>query len=139
MKKGWFLLSAMSLLFTYFLNLNLEKEIIVLEKSLEKVLNFESENLYQPCIRQWLLVNSPSLRLCFLHRKKRLHLFTHHISYRSLRSVRAWLLAKSCKPQIWLMSRSVQSGHDTLLINDSLTFLGLCAGGYIRTFRYVLF
>ena len=66
-------------------------------------------------------------------------LFTHHISYRSLRSVRAWLLAKSCKPQIWLMSRSVQSGHDTLLIKDSLTFLGLRAGGCIRTFRHVLF
>ena len=37
------------------------------------------------------------------------------------------------------MSRSVQSGHDTLLIKDSLTFLGLRAGGYIRTFRHVLF
>ena len=69
MKKGWFLPSAMSLLITYFLNLNLEKEIIVLEKSLEKVLNFESKNLYQPCIRQWSVVNSSFLRL-FLHRKK---------------------------------------------------------------------
>ena len=36
MKKGWFLPSAMSLLITYFIDLNLEKEIIVLEKSLEK-------------------------------------------------------------------------------------------------------
>ena len=70
MKKGWFLPSAMSLLITYFVNLNLKKEIIVLEKSLETFSNFESENLYQPCIRQWSLVNSSSLSLCFLHRNK---------------------------------------------------------------------
>ena len=31
-------------------NLESEKEIIVVEKSLEKVLNFESENLYEPGI-----------------------------------------------------------------------------------------
>ena len=30
-------------------NLSLEKEIIVLEKSMEKVLNFESKNLYETC------------------------------------------------------------------------------------------
>ena len=30
-------------------NLSLEKEIIVLEKSMEKILNFESKNLYDTC------------------------------------------------------------------------------------------
>ena len=33
---------------TYLITFNLEKEIIVLEKSLEKVLNFGSKNLYEP-------------------------------------------------------------------------------------------
>ena len=38
----------MSLLIAYLLTLRLEKEIIVLEKSLEEVLNFGSKNLYEP-------------------------------------------------------------------------------------------
>ena len=32
------------------MTLRLEKDIIVLEKSREKVLNFGSKNLYEPCI-----------------------------------------------------------------------------------------
>ena len=38
----------MSPFITYLITFNLEKEIIVLEKSLEKVLNFGSKNLYEP-------------------------------------------------------------------------------------------
>ena len=38
-----------SLLITCLITLRLEKEIIVLEKVLEKVLNFESKNLCEPC------------------------------------------------------------------------------------------
>ena len=37
-----------SLLTTYLITLSLEIESIVLEKSLEKVLNFGSKNLYKP-------------------------------------------------------------------------------------------
>ena len=33
---------------TYLTTLNLEKEILILEKSLEKVLTFGSKNLYEP-------------------------------------------------------------------------------------------
>jgi len=40
------LLLFLSLLITYLATLSLEKEIIVLEKSLEKFLNFGSKNLY---------------------------------------------------------------------------------------------
>jgi len=39
----------MSVLITYLIMLSLEKEIIVLEKSLEKVLNFGSKNLDGSC------------------------------------------------------------------------------------------
>ena len=38
-----------SLFFDYLITLSLEKESIVLEKSLEKVLNFGSKNLYELC------------------------------------------------------------------------------------------
>ena len=37
-----------SMLITYLITLSLEKEIIVLEKSLEKVLSYRSKNLYEP-------------------------------------------------------------------------------------------
>ena len=46
-KKDWFLRFSMSLLITYLITLSLEKEIIVLEKRLEKV--FGSKNLYEHC------------------------------------------------------------------------------------------
>ena len=42
--------SFVPLLITYSIPVSLEKEIIVVEKSLEKVLNFQSKNLYKPCI-----------------------------------------------------------------------------------------
>ena len=48
MQNALFLRFFMSLLITYLLTLSLEKEIIVLEKSLEEVLNFGSKNLYEP-------------------------------------------------------------------------------------------
>ena len=44
-KKALFLLFLRSVLIAYLLTSRLEKEIIVLEKSLEKVLNFGSKNL----------------------------------------------------------------------------------------------
>ena len=47
-EKAWFLYFSRSLLISYSITLSLEKEIIVLEKSLEKVLNFGSKNLYEP-------------------------------------------------------------------------------------------
>ena len=37
-----------SLLITYLITLSLKKEIIVMEKSLENVLDFESKNLHEP-------------------------------------------------------------------------------------------
>ena len=37
-----------SILITYLITISLEKEIIVLEKSLEKVLSYRSKNLYEP-------------------------------------------------------------------------------------------
>ena len=39
-----------SVLITFLVTLSLEKEIIVMEKSLEKVLNFGSKNLYELCV-----------------------------------------------------------------------------------------
>ena len=48
-KKALFLLVLRSVLITYLITSSLEKEIIVLEKSLEKVLNFGSKNLFEPC------------------------------------------------------------------------------------------
>ena len=49
MKKRLFLRFLRSLLITYLISSNLKKEIIALEKSVEKVLNFGSKNLYEPC------------------------------------------------------------------------------------------
>ena len=46
-KKALFLRFLRSVLITYLITLSLEKEFIVLERSLE-VLNFGSENLYKP-------------------------------------------------------------------------------------------
>ena len=43
-----------SLLITYLITLSLEKEIIVLEKSLEKVLNFGSKILFEPSLNAFL-------------------------------------------------------------------------------------
>ena len=37
-----------SILITYLITLSLEKEIVVLEKSLEKILSYRSKNLYEP-------------------------------------------------------------------------------------------
>jgi len=48
-KKALFLCCLRSLLVTYMIILSLEKEVIVLEKNLEKVLNFGYKNLYEPC------------------------------------------------------------------------------------------
>ena len=48
--KKLFLRFSRSLLITYLITSSLEKEIIALEKSLEKVLNFGSKNLYEHCI-----------------------------------------------------------------------------------------
>ena len=42
MKKALFLLFLRAMLITYLITLSLEKEVIVLEKALEKVFNFES-------------------------------------------------------------------------------------------------
>ena len=47
-EKACFLYFSRSLLISYSITLSLEKEIIVLEKSVEKVLNFGSKNLYEP-------------------------------------------------------------------------------------------
>ena len=49
-KKALFLRFLRSLPITYLITLSLEKEIIFLEKSPEKVLNFGSKNLYEPFI-----------------------------------------------------------------------------------------
>ena len=48
MKKALFPHFLRSLMITYLTTLNLEKEILILEKSLEKVLTFGSKNLYEP-------------------------------------------------------------------------------------------
>ena len=48
--KKLFLRFSRSLLITYLITSSLEKEIIALEKSPEKVLNFGSKNLYEHCI-----------------------------------------------------------------------------------------
>ena len=37
-----------SILITYLITLSLEKEILVLEKSLKKILSYRSKNLYEP-------------------------------------------------------------------------------------------
>ena len=63
-----------SLLITYLKTLSLEKEIAVLKKSLEKVLNFGSRNLYEPRTsfflpsyiigsERWSMITLPYLRL----------------------------------------------------------------------------
>ena len=44
-----FFKTVLRLFNAYLIILSLEKEIIVLEKSLEKVLKFGSKNLYEPC------------------------------------------------------------------------------------------
>ena len=49
MKKALFLLFLRAIFITYLITLSLEKEIIVLDKGLEIVLNFGSKNLYEPC------------------------------------------------------------------------------------------
>ena len=41
---------ALFILITYLMTLSLEKEIIGLEKSVEKVLKFGSKNLHEPCV-----------------------------------------------------------------------------------------
>ena len=41
---------ALFILITYLMTLSLEKEIIGLEKSVEKVLKFGSRNLRKPCV-----------------------------------------------------------------------------------------
>ena len=44
---------ALFILITCLMTLSLEKEIIGLEKSVEKVLKFGSKNLREPCVMQW--------------------------------------------------------------------------------------
>ena len=41
-----------SLMITYLITSSLEKEIIVFGRSLEKVVDFGSRNLYKPCISE---------------------------------------------------------------------------------------
>ena len=48
LKKSLFLRFLRSLLITYLITSNLKTGIIVLDKSLQKVLNFGSRNLYEP-------------------------------------------------------------------------------------------
>ena len=62
-KKGYvpaFLIR--SLLITYLITSSLEKEIIVYEKSLEKVLNFRSKSLYEPSLNAFLLLGAVILK-----------------------------------------------------------------------------
>ena len=63
-KKSFVPAFLRSLLITYLMTLSLEKEIIVLENSLEKALNFGSRNLYQPC-RLVTLLAEPNV--CFTY------------------------------------------------------------------------
>ena len=51
-----------SLLITYLITSSLEKEIIVFEKSLEKVLNFRSESLYEPSLNAFHLLGAVILK-----------------------------------------------------------------------------
>ena len=52
-RKSWILRFSRSLLITYLITLSLEKEIIVLEKCLEKLLNFGSKNNTIPKEGDW--------------------------------------------------------------------------------------
>ena len=54
MKKAWFLRFSRSLLITYLFSLCLEKKVYCFGKSLEKVVNFGSKNLYEPCLLKLL-------------------------------------------------------------------------------------
>ena len=54
----------MSPFITYLITFNLEKEIIVLEKSLEKVLNFGSKNLYEPWNGMAFIYRESSMKYC---------------------------------------------------------------------------
>ena len=51
-----------SLLITYLITSSLENEIIVFEKSLEKVLNFRSKRLYEPSLNAFLLLGAVILK-----------------------------------------------------------------------------
>ena len=51
-----------SLLITYLITSSLEKETIVFEKSLEKVLNFRSKSLYEPSLNAFLLLGAVILK-----------------------------------------------------------------------------
>ena len=51
-----------SLLITYLITSSLENEIIVFEKSLEKVLNFRSKSLYEPSLNAFLLLGAVILK-----------------------------------------------------------------------------
>ena len=51
-----------SLLITYLITSSLEKEIIVFEKSLEKVLNFRSKSLYEPSLNAFHLLGAVILK-----------------------------------------------------------------------------
>ena len=52
-RKSWILRFSRSLLITFLITLSLEKEIIVLEKCLEKILNFGSKNNTIPKEGDW--------------------------------------------------------------------------------------
>ena len=54
MKKAWFLRFSRSLLITYLFSLCLENKVYCFGKSLEKVVNFGSKNLYEPCLLKLL-------------------------------------------------------------------------------------
>ena len=53
-EKAWFLRFSRSLLNTYLFSLCLEKKVYCFRKSLEKVVNFGSKNLYEPCLLKLL-------------------------------------------------------------------------------------
>ena len=55
MRKTWFLRFSVSLLINYLITLSVKREIIVLVKSLEKVLNFGSKICTNPATpKSWL-------------------------------------------------------------------------------------
>ena len=54
----------MSPFITYLITFNLEKEIIVLQKSLEKVVNFGSKNLYEPWNGMAFIYRESSMKYC---------------------------------------------------------------------------
>ena len=55
---------------TYLITSSLENEIMVFEKSLEKVLNFRSKSLYEPSLNAFLLLGAVILKNVVTPRKE---------------------------------------------------------------------